>query len=357
MNSQAKVRRGLLVSSIFFLITIISLSMITNPPEGTDLIEVKGPETPELETSAWWNITTYSINIDGNWTDTNSTYSWCNGSGTLNAPFIIENVILNATRANSCISIANTNEYFIIRNCTLFNSTTTGNTGGIVLNNVTNGNITDTEIYSCNYGMLINGTENCTINDVYIHANTNDSVYLLNTNLTLLTDIDCYNNDGHGVYFEDSDNNTVSYSAIRNNDLYGVYLDENSSLNWVYENYVGYNLYDMRLEAITGYEGLYNVCYYILDYGQNNVIKNNDEVGACTPSPIYGTLPPQEPVDVVLIIIITLIAITVVISLLVLFKKFTKKMVDVLDSREKESAPAKPKETESKESKPPEPTE
>ena len=339
MSSRAKIHRGLLAGSLFFLIALISLSTITSPTEGTEFIESEGPESPELETSAWWNITTYSINIDGNWTDTNSTYSWCNGSGTLDAPFIIENITLDAFQANSCISIANTNEYFILRNVTLFNSTTTGITGGIILNNVTNGNITESEIYDCNYGIFINGTENCTIYDNYIHGNTNDSIYLLNTNLTLLTDNDCYNNDGHGVYFDDSNNNTVSYSAIRNNDLYGVYLDENSSINWIYENYVGYNKYDKRLEAITGYTGLYNVCYYIIDNGQNNKIYNNDEVGGCTPSPIYGTLPPQEPADIMLYVIIAIVVIGVMVALYILI---TKQKAKTDTSREVESEAKKP---------------
>jgi len=341
MNRRAKINRGLIVSSLMFIIVIITLSALTAPPEGTDLIDSEGSESPDLKTSAFWNITTYAISIDGNWTDTNSTYSWCNGSGTLDAPFIIENVTLDAYQANSCISIANTNEYFIIRNVTLLNSTTTGITGGIILNNVTNGNITDADISSCNYGIWINATENCTIYDNYIHANTNDSIYLLNTNLTVLTDNDCYNNDGHGIYFDDSSSNNVSSNAIRNNDLYGVYLDENSSLNRVYENYVGYNKYDMRLESIAGYTGLYNVCYYIIDYGTNNVIFDNDEVGGCTPSPIYGTLPPQEPVDIMLYIIIAVIVIGVIASLYILVSK-QKAKTDT--SREVESEAKKPEE-------------
>ncbi len=343
MNSRAKIHSSLLVSSTIFLIALVSLSMITSPPEGTDLTDSKGLETPELETSAWWNITTYSINIDGNWTATNTTYSWCNGSGTLEAPFIIENVTLDAYQANSCISIANTNEYFIIRNVTLFNSTTSGITGGIILNNVTNGNITDADISLCNYGIWINATENCTIYDNNIHDNDNDSIYLLNTNLTLLINNDCINNDGHGVYFDDSINNTVSYSEIRNNDLYGVYLDANSSLNWVYENHIGYNKYDMRLEEIPGYTGLYNVCYYIINNGQNNKIFNNDEVGGCTPSPIYGTLPPPEPVDIMLYIIIAVVVIGVMVALYILISKQKAKTGTSREVGSKVKKPEEPK--------------
>ena len=349
MSSRAKIRHGLLVGSISLLIALISLSGITNPPEGTDLIDSEGPETLELESSAWWNITNTNIHIKGNWTAANSTYDYINGSGTEAYPFIIENIVLNAHQANSCIVIEDTNEYFTIRNCTLFNSTTSGNTGGIILNNVTNGNITDTDIYSCNYGMFINGTENCTISDVFMYSNTNDSVYLLNTNLTLLTDIDCYNNDGHGVYFDSSDNNTLSHSVIRNNELYGVYLDENSSINWVYENYVGYNLGLLRVEPKfedTTNEQWVNVCYYIIDqHYQNtntsqNYIYDNDEVGSCVPSPVYGILPPAAPIDIVTVIIV-IVVIAAVIVVAVLLKKQLEKKKTTDGSREKESVSSK----------------
>jgi len=44
------------------------------------------------------------------------------GDGTYSTPYIIENLCINGRRHIYCISIKNTNVYFIIKNCILFNT-------------------------------------------------------------------------------------------------------------------------------------------------------------------------------------------------------------------------------------------
>jgi parallel beta-helix repeat protein len=275
------------------------LSPINSPQNGG----VNNDSILNVKSAGYWDINNTNIHVDGNWSETAAAYDWVSGSGTWADPFLIENVTIDGVDANSTIIINNTSDYFKINNCTLYDSPTGVLNGSIILNNASNGQIIDVEMYSGGYGIWINDSSNITISDCYIRVNSNDGIYIGNSNnITINGSTDLYNNIGHGVYFNNSDNNTVCYSIIRNNDLYGIYLDNESDDNWIYENYVGYNKYDMVLETINSQQ--VNVCYYIIDNGQDNTIVNNDEVGSCTPSPIYGTLPdPPASYDWILYVV------------------------------------------------------
>ncbi len=279
--------------------------------------EDKNSSIIEMKSAGFWSLNTTNIHVDGNWSATASNYTWVTGTGTWADPYLIENVTIDGKSANSTIIIKNTSEYFKINNVTLHASPLTGINGGIIINNAKNGQIIDTEIYSCGFGIWINQSSNITISDCYIRINKNDSIYIGNSNNVTVTDkTDLYNNDGHGVYFENSDNNTIAYNVIHYNDLYGVYLDNKSDQNWIYENYIGYNKFDKVLEYYDDINGYVNRCYYIIDLGFNNTIFNNDLVGACTPSPIYGTLPEPEPSWDWLIYSIAGVAIIVILAFL-----------------------------------------
>ncbi|GAH45411.1 unnamed protein product, partial [marine sediment metagenome] len=93
------------------------------------------------------------IYVDGNWTETASTYDWCYGDGSWSTPFIIENVSIDASTSptGSGILIENSqNAYFIIRNCTITNAIGASGylnyAGGIKLINCANGVIYDITI-------------------------------------------------------------------------------------------------------------------------------------------------------------------------------------------------------------------
>jgi parallel beta-helix repeat protein len=70
----------------------------------------------------------------------------CTGVGTLNNPYIIENMVIDAQNLGSGIEIRNSNAHFIIRNCTIFNSSMGSYpdwNAGIKLVNTNNGIITN----------------------------------------------------------------------------------------------------------------------------------------------------------------------------------------------------------------------
>ena len=101
----------------------------------------------DLISSGFWNLTGSPILIDDsdpskNWSYTASHYAWCSGSGTLEAPYIVENVTIDGQGVGSCIEIRNSTAFFKVINCTVYNSGSNYlEDGGIKLNNTKNGQI------------------------------------------------------------------------------------------------------------------------------------------------------------------------------------------------------------------------
>jgi hypothetical protein len=75
------------------------------------------------------------IIINNNWSDAEIA-GICTGSGTWSNPYVIEDLIIDGKNSSNCILIQNSNEFFRIENCILYNSSSAFFTGGIKLNNV-----------------------------------------------------------------------------------------------------------------------------------------------------------------------------------------------------------------------------
>jgi len=182
-----------------------------------------------IRVAASRNLAVTPIEIDDtditkNWSYTALTYDWCYGSGTWNDPFIIENVFINAFNMSNCIYIKNSEVFFIIRNCTLINSTTTDyitRHAGIHLNNVKNGRIyNNTCLFNNEVGILLDRSFNNTIRDCRINNNKNYGIQVSldrdpdNGNNTVR---DCtLNNNGYGIEIVASDNNKIIGNTIFN---------------------------------------------------------------------------------------------------------------------------------------------
>ena len=89
---------------------------LTNKIDNDDSIEIKD-RTPCL--ADYWPLA--SIHINNNWTETNSTFNWCNGKGTKEEPYILENITINQGNDIGII-IENSREFFKIKNCSISNS-------------------------------------------------------------------------------------------------------------------------------------------------------------------------------------------------------------------------------------------
>ena len=190
----------------------------------------KGSSETELKKAGYWEIGSIEIDDDDptkNWLITAATYDWCSGSGTWNNPYIIENVTINGQNSGSCIRVLHSNSFFVIKNCTLYNSGSNLPTrdAGIKLEYTNN-------------GMLINNT--------------------------------CLNNNGFGITIEDSSNNTILENIVNNNGRSGIclacdYIDANN--NTIVDNIVN----DNNEEGII-LDGSYNE--QILNVNYNNISSN-----------------------------------------------------------------------------------
>jgi len=98
------------------------------------------------------------IHVDGNWTETASTYDWCYGDGSWSTPYIIENVSIDASSSptGSGIFINNSKtEYFIIRNCNVTNARSGNYDAGIKLENTNHGTLINNNCSNNGYSGIL----------------------------------------------------------------------------------------------------------------------------------------------------------------------------------------------------------
>ncbi len=158
------------------------------------------PNDDFLAVSDYWIFNGSVIHIDNNWSLTESTYDWCTGNGTVENPYIIENVTIDAQEGTGII-IEHTNEYFRIQNCTI-NNTGEWNglyyEAGIRVSYSNNGIIHNNTIYDTEFaGISIEHTDNLNV-----------------------TENKLYQNDLWGLYTNYAEN-----SLIKNNNLNANFID------------------------------------------------------------------------------------------------------------------------------------
>ncbi|MFW9866750.1 MAG: nitrous oxide reductase family maturation protein NosD [Candidatus Thorarchaeota archaeon] len=192
-----------------------------------------------LKTATYWNLTGSPILIDDSnssrdWAYTEANYDWCSGSGTIGDPYIIENVTIDGQYSTSCIEIRNSNVYFEIRNCTLYQGgyylSLFDPDAGIRLDHVTN-------------GVLANN--NCS-------SNIYDGIYLFSSN-DITVSGNTVTNNFKGIHLDYSDNNDISGNIIQNNIEYGIYIEWSDS-NTLHDNNmtncgIGFNGGDYAISA------------------------------------------------------------------------------------------------------------
>lgn len=143
------------------------------------------------------------------------------GNGTKENPFIIENLRIESE--DYCIRIENTRSYFVIRDCYIWQRKdyylgihfTQGAPFGILLNNVTLGNITDCIFeFSIYKAISMNATINCNVTSNIIKTQNDSSHY------------DTYSSPPIEIQYSDS-------CIINNNSIIGfeVTIYENSNSN------------------------------------------------------------------------------------------------------------------------------
>jgi len=199
-----------------------------------------------LKRAGYWEISPIYIDDTDpsyNWSLTADTYDWCSGSGTWSNPYIIENVTIDAEYSGSCIEIRWSDVYFIVRNCTLYNSGFDFVDAGIYMYYVQNGSIT---LNNCsnnlNYGIYLETLcLNNTISENIIMNNKINGIKLRSSfnNLISKNNFSSENeNQKNNIEFSGSDNNTISRNKFSNQYIDYIHLTSNSDNNTVSCNYL-----------------------------------------------------------------------------------------------------------------------
>jgi len=164
-----------------------------------------------------------TIEINGNLQFTNPN-GVSSGTGSSIDPYIIKDWEIDASTKTG-INITNTDAYFVIRNCTVYNGGL--NWAGIYLNNVTHGRI-----------------ENCTV-----YNNTVGIPLWSSSNNNTLTGNTAYNNIAGIVLSTGCNNNTLTGNIANNNTLYGIFLYISSNYNTLTGNTANNNNYGIPLST------------------------------------------------------------------------------------------------------------
>ena len=260
---------------IIALVNINYNTFSTNPLGNEEFLEIR--DETKLKTSGFWIEDPILIDDAAtgvgahNWTWAVGE-DWCNGAGTWGNPYIIENVTIDGGNSTDCIHIKNSNVYFIIRNCTFYNSSSGKVYGGISLEDANNSRILNNNCsfnnghgirvyFSYNNTFFGNTASNNSENGIYIETaqnNTFSGNTLINNTAgagiggyTFYNNIiseNTINNNGHGIFLGECTNNTVSRNIAINENMLGIYLHKSEN-NSIYGNTVNYNtMYGIVLE-------------------------------------------------------------------------------------------------------------
>ncbi|MEM3611254.1 MAG: NosD domain-containing protein [Thermoplasmata archaeon] len=243
-----------------------------------------------------------------------SIYGWL-GNGAAWDPYIIDGYEIDGEGDSYSIWIENTNVYFIIQNCKVWNATNmSANPGGsgMALWNVSNGTIYNNAVIQnangiylsvCHGSNLIVGNNVRTNSDVGISVDTCEDISIYsnvvesnNIGISLVYSSSCTiydnhvtGNNGNGIYLYDTSTyNYVGYNIINSNNNHGIYLKEGCDYNIIEYNDVGSNSNGICLDqsnyntitnnTVAGNDGgIYLSSSSYNTITNNNVINNNHD--------------------------------------------------------------------------------
>ena len=217
----------LFIGSVITIIDFSNASTNEVAEENLELI-INTNTIQDEEGPKFWNLTGNPIYINdwsckSSWRKTSEENEWCSGSGTLEDPYIIENIIIDGQPTGSSRTSSKTRAYFIIRNCTLYNS------GGRAIFSWGAG----IKLVNTKNGWLFNNTSNANNGDGILEIcgyNNNFSKNTINYNFY------------HGIRSWWSDNNNFLENEIKFNEINGVYFSF-SDFHKIDKNAIDYNLY------------------------------------------------------------------------------------------------------------------
>lgn len=267
--------------SKFKIISVVFLSVfiiLFNTPvmiDSSDISSIRG-----LKTSGFWNLSPFIIDDTGAgdymWSQA-VLQPWCSGSGTINDPYVIENITVDGGGTIDCIIVRNSTKHFILRNSTFTNSGWVGSPpymGGITLIYVDNATlINNTCRDNAGHGINIYRSNGVTIRDNFLENNIfgiriseGDSHKIINNSLTL--------NRAVGISIYNGKNNEIKENTLKNGRA-GISLYYYSSNNTITANNI--QIYSMSGIGASYYSNYNNISENLIIQAQDGIfLKHNN---------------------------------------------------------------------------------
>lgn len=238
MRSKLKLKgyQFTLIAIIILFSIIINFRGEFNSDKGSnqlDTFQISEINEEELKTSPISGK--ISVNDNSDWINLKNAGK-CTGLGTSSNPYIVKDFVIDGGNSGSCIEIRNTDVYFKIKNCTLYNSGGIWGNGGIRFGElVSNGLVINNTIYDSYNGIFIEFGTNLNISKNNIFNNSGAGIHLFNSlNNEISENIILTNNQG--IILSNSSSNTISGNEVSNNVNVGITIMDKSKDNKVLGN-------------------------------------------------------------------------------------------------------------------------
>lgn len=229
-----------------------------------------------IKSASYWDLTGDSIFINGSGTGVGAhNWSWVEdqiwfggGNGNWNNPYVIENITIDGQSSGSCIKVVDSNIYFTIRNCTLFNSGNIYPDGGITLMNVNNSVIfNNTCSFNNYYGIVLDQCFNSTIHENIANNNTIGGIGVAYSYDIKILKNKAHYNDHHGLQLYSSHDFLIEKNIFNYN--------KNDGINSLWVN--SSNVFNNTLRYNTESGISWNAAYY--NNVSRNLISDNEHSG------------------------------------------------------------------------------
>jgi len=227
--------KGKRIICLLFIASIIIFSSLCENVKFGSLNIFRDTKGLEVKNSGFWALTGSPIYIDdtdpaNNWAVTVVTNEWCSGYGNSTHPYIIEDIVMGLSGTGNCIEILNSEAYFIIENCSLYDAD-----HAIELSNVSNGQISGNEIFDQDIESvyLTNNCHNCSIinnNFIGITSVLAPDIYLTSSNNCSIRNNTIFSNKFYGIGVSKS-NNTIIYDNKVNVSKTGIWINKCDNVN------------------------------------------------------------------------------------------------------------------------------
>ena len=168
------------------------------------------------------------------------------GDGSQGNPYIIDGYDIDGQGGTYCIWIENTDVWFVIRNCKVWNATSGASSPwgtGIYLKNVQHGTLASNNCSGNTNGVYLYLSSTNTITNNNCSGNTNDGIVLDDpSNNNNITNNNCSGNS-YGIFLDESCNNIITNNNCSDNSQEGIHLEPSSNYNNITNNNFYHNTY------------------------------------------------------------------------------------------------------------------